>query len=193
MQVVLLERVEKLGAIGDVVKVRDGYARNFLLAQHKALRATDDNLKQFEAQRAEIVKRNDEARATAEKSAKSLEGKTFVLLRQAGETGHLYGSVSARDVVEAAAGEKLEIPRAGVVLDKPIKLLGIYEIRVRLHPEVAVPVKLNVARTADEAERQAKGENVVAAGAAEQRAIEDERAKEMAAASLANQAPAGEG
>jgi len=193
MQVVLLERVEKLGAIGDVVKVRDGYARNFLLPQHKALRATEANLKQFEAQRAEIVKRNDEARATAEKSAGSLEGKTFVLLRQAGETGHLYGSVSARDIVEAAAADKLDIPRNGVVLDKPIKLLGIYEIRVRLHPEVAVPVKLNVARTADEAERQAKGENVIAAGAAEQRALDDERAKEMAAASLANQAPAGEG
>jgi large subunit ribosomal protein L9 len=193
MQVVLLERVEKLGAIGDVVKVRDGYARNFLLPQHKALRATEGNLKQFEAQRAEIVKRNDEARDGAEKSAGSLTGKMFVLLRQAGETGHLYGSVSARDVVEAAAADKLDIPRAGVVLDKPIKMLGIYELRVRLHPEVTVNVKLNVARTVDEAERQAKGENVIAAGAAEQRAIEDERAKEMASASLANQAPAGEG
>lgn len=192
MQVVLLERVEKLGAIGDVVKVRDGYARNFLLPQHKALRATDANLKQFEAQRVEIVKRNDEARAAAEKSAGALEGKMFVLLRQAGETGHLYGSVSARDVVDAAAADKLEIPRTGVVLDKPIKMLGIYEIRVRLHPEVVVPVKLNVARTADEAERQAKGENVITAGAAEQRALDDERAKEMAAASLANQAPAGD-
>jgi large subunit ribosomal protein L9 len=187
MQIVLLERVENLGAIGDVVKVRDGYARNFLLPQHKALRATDDNLKKFEAQRADLEKRNANARAEAEKAAKSLEGKTFVIIRQAGETGHLYGSVAARDVVEAAAADKLEVPRAGVVLDKPIKMLGIYEIRVRLHPEVAVPVKLNVARSADEAERQERGENVIQAAAAEQRAVEDEAAKELASLSIANQ------
>lgn len=192
MQVVLLERVDNLGVIGDVVKVRDGYARNFLLPQHKALRATDENLKRFEAQRADLEKRNAEARATAEKSGGNVEGKSFVLLRSAGETGHLYGSVSARDVVEAAAAEGIELPRAGVVLDKPIKLLGIYTVRVRLHPEVAVTVKVNVARSNDEAERQARGENVIASGAAEQRAIEDERAKEMAAASLANQPGADE-
>jgi large subunit ribosomal protein L9 len=193
MQIVLLERVESLGVIGDVVKVRDGYARNFLLPQRKALRATDENLKRFEAQRADLEKRNAEARTQAEKSGASVDGKTFVLLRSAGETGHLYGSVSARDVVEAASAEKIELPRSGVVLDKPIKLLGIYDVRVRLHPEVTVTVKLNVARSADEAERQARGENVIASAAADQRAIEDERAKEMAAASLANQAPAGEG
>ncbi len=187
MQIVLLERVENLGAIGDVVKVRDGYARNFLLPQHKALRATEDNLKRFEGQRAELERRNASARAEAETAGQALEGKTFVLLRSAGETGHLYGSVSARDVVEAAAADKLEIPRAGVVLDKPIKLLGIYEIRVKLHPEVSVPVKLNVARSADEAERQLRGENVIAAAAAEQRAVDDEAAKELASLSIANQ------
>jgi large subunit ribosomal protein L9 len=192
MQVVLLERVENLGAIGDVVKVRDGYARNYLLPQHKALRATEENLKRFESQRADIEQRNAEARAGAESSAGKIDGKSFVLLRQAGETGHLYGSVSARDVIEAAAAEGIDIPRTGVVLDKPIKLLGVYEVRVRLHPEVAVAVKLNVARSHDEAERQARGENVIAAGAAEQRSLDEERAKELAAASLANQAPAGE-
>jgi large subunit ribosomal protein L9 len=192
MQIVLLERVENLGAIGDVVKVRDGYARNFLLPQHKALRATEANLKKFEAQRADLEQRNANARAEAEKAGKALEGKTFVIIRQAGETGHLYGSVAARDVAEAAAAEKLEVPRAGVVLDKPIKMLGVYEIRVKLHPEVAVPVKLNVARSADEAERQARGENVIAAAAAEQRAVEDEAAKELAALSIANQPGGGE-
>ena len=149
MQIVLLERVENLGAIGDVVKVRDGYARNFLLPQHKALRATEANLKRFEAQRAEIEKRNANARAEAEKGAGNLDGKSFILLRSAGETGHLYGSVSARDVVEAAAAEKIEIARSAVVLDKPIKLLGVYDVRVKLHPEVSVTIKLNVARSAD--------------------------------------------
>jgi large subunit ribosomal protein L9 len=187
MQIVLLERVDNLGAIGDVVKVRDGYARNFLLPTQKALRATEENLKRFEAQRADLEKRNAEARSEAEKSGGKIDGKSFVLLRSAGETGHLYGSVSARDVVEAAAAEGIELPRSGVILNKPIKLLGIYDVRVRLHPEVAVNVKVNVARSNDEAERQARGENVITSAADEQRAIDDERAKEMAATSLANQ------
>jgi large subunit ribosomal protein L9 len=169
------------------VRVRDGYARNFLLPQRKALRATEANLKRFEAQRAEIERRNAQARADAEKSSSSIDGKTFVLLRQAGETGHLYGSVSARDVAEAAAADKLEIPRAGVVLDKPIKTLGLHQVRVRLHPEVAVTVTLNVARSPDEAERQARGENVIAAAVAEERAREDAQAQELAA--LANERP----
>ncbi len=174
MQIVLLERVENLGAIGDVVKVKDGYARNFLLPKHKALRATEANLKKFEAQRADLEKRNAEARASAEKDGKAIDGKSFVLLRQAGETGHLYGSVSARDVVDVAAAENIALPRAGVVLDKPIKVLGVYDVKVRLHPEVNIIVKLNVARSADEAERQARGENVIAAAAADQRALDDE-------------------
>jgi large subunit ribosomal protein L9 len=190
MQIVLLERVENLGAIGDVVKVKDGYARNFLLPKHKALRATEANLKKFEAQRADLEKRNAAARADAEKSGKAFDGKTFVLLRQAGETGHLYGSVSARDLVDVAAAEKIELPRAGVVLDKPIKVLGVYDVKVRLHPEVTITVKLNVARSADEAERQARGENVIAAAAADQRALDDEQAKTLAA--IANERPPGE-
>ncbi len=190
MQIVLLERVENLGAIGDVVKVKDGYARNFLLPKHKALRATEANLKKFEAQRADLEKRNAEARAAAEKSGKAFDGKSFVLLRQAGETGHLYGSVAARDIVDAAAAEKIELPRSGVVLDKPIKLLGVYDVKVRLHPEVTITVKLNVARSADEAERQARGENVIAAAAADQRALDDEQAKNLAA--IANERPPGD-
>ncbi len=192
MQIVLLERVENLGAIGDVVKVKDGYARNFLLPKNKALRATEANLKKFEAQRAELEKRNAAARAEAEKSGKAFDGKTFVLLRQAGESGHLYGSVSARDVVDAAGAEKIELPRAGVVLDKPIKTLGVYDVKVRMHPEVVITVKLNVARSADEAERQARGENVIAAAAAEQRAQDDAQAKTLAASSIANDRPAGD-
>jgi large subunit ribosomal protein L9 len=190
MQIVLLERVENLGAIGDVVKVKDGYARNFLLPKHKALRATEANLKKFEAQRADLEKRNAAARAEAEKSGKAFDGKSFVLLRQAGETGHLYGSVAARDIVDAAAAEKIELPRSGVVLDKPIKLLGVYDVKVRLHPEVTITVKLNVARSADEAERQARGENVIAAAAADQRALDDEQAKTLAA--IANERPPGD-
>ncbi|HWA23169.1 MAG TPA: 50S ribosomal protein L9 [Caulobacterales bacterium] len=190
MQIVLLERVENLGAIGDVVKVKDGYARNFLLPKHKALRATEANLKKFEAQRADLEKRNAAARAEAEKSGKAFDGKSFVLLRQAGETGHLYGSVAARDIVDAAAAEKIELPRSGVVLDKPIKLLGVYDVKVRLHPEVTITVKLNVARSADEAERQARGENVIAAAAADQRVLDDKQAKTLAA--IANERPPGD-
>jgi large subunit ribosomal protein L9 len=190
MQIVLLERVENLGAIGDVVKVKDGYARNFLLPKHKALRATEANLKKFEAQRADLEARNAAQRAEAEKSGKAFDGKTFVLLRQAGETGHLYGSVSARDLVDVAAAENVTLPRAGVVLDKPIKVLGVYDVKVRLHPEVNITVKLNVARSADEAERQARGENVIAAAAADQRALDDEQAKTLAA--IANERPPGD-
>jgi large subunit ribosomal protein L9 len=181
MEVILLERVESLGGIGDVVKVRDGYARNFLLPRKKALRSTEASRKIFEAQRAEIEARNAAAKASAEKDSKKLDGKTFVLLRQAGETGHLYGSVSSRDVVDAAAAEKFEIARQTVVLDRPIKTLGLHSIRVRLHPEVSVGITLNVARSADEAERQARGENVIAAAAAEDRAAADAQAQDIAA------------
>jgi large subunit ribosomal protein L9 len=187
MEIILLERVENLGGIGDVVKVRDGYARNFLLPRHKALRASEASRKKFEAQRAEIEARNAQARAHAETDSAKLDGKTFVLLRQAGEAGHLYGSVSARDVVDIAAADKFEIPRQGVILDKPIKTLGMHPIRIRLHPEVSVTITLNVARSPDEAERQARGENVIASGAAEERALADEQAKEIAAVSAANE------
>jgi large subunit ribosomal protein L9 len=162
MQVILLERVENLGAIGDEVKVRDGFARNFLLPQRKALRATEENRKKFEAQRTEIEERNATAREGAEAGSKKIDGKSYVLIRQAGEGGQLYGSVSGRDIADAIAAGGAQISRQAVVLDRPIKSIGLYQVRVRLHPEVSVNVKVNVARSADEAERQAKGENVLA-------------------------------
>ena len=186
MQVILLERVENLGAIGDEVKVRDGFARNFLLPQKKALRATDANRKVFEARRGEIEARNAEARAAAEAASKGIDGSSYILIRQAGEAGQLYGSVSARDVADEIAKSGAKIERAAVVLDKPIKNIGIHAVRVRLHAEVSVNVKVNVARSADEAERQARGENVITSGAEADRAVADAQAAELAAASIAN-------
>jgi large subunit ribosomal protein L9 len=161
MKVVLLERVEKLGAIGDVVSVKDGFARNFLLPRSKALRATAANLKVFEGQRAQIEARNAEARAAAEKSGEKLDGQTYVMIRQAGDSGQLYGSVSGRDVAEAIAAEGGKVDRSQVVLDKPIKTLGLHPVKLKLHAEVTVTVTINIARSADEAERQARGENVI--------------------------------
>jgi large subunit ribosomal protein L9 len=179
MKVVLLERVEKLGAIGDVVSVKDGFARNFLLPRSKALRATSANMKVFEAQRAQIEARNAEARAQAETVAQELDGQTYVLIRQAGDGGQLYGSVSGRDVADAiqAAGGKAD--RSQVILDRPIKTLGVHEVRVRLHAEVAVTVKINIARSQDEAERQARGENVIASQFDEERQAAAEQAQEL--------------
>jgi large subunit ribosomal protein L9 len=161
MQVVLLERVEKLGQIGDVVKVKDGFARNFLLPKRKALRATKQNLAYFETQRAQLEARNLEQRKEAQQVAKKLEGKTFVLLRQAGDRGHLYGSVSPRDIADAITSGGFTIERGQVPLDKAIKMIGLHQISAVLHPEVRVPVTINVARTKDEAERQARGEDVL--------------------------------
>src|SRR5579859_4138122 len=177
MKVILLERVERLGALGDVVNVRDGFARNFLLPREKALRATDANLKVFEARRAEIEASNEKAREAASKSGGKLDGASYVMIRQAGESGQLYGSVSGRDVADAvnAAGVS-KIDRAMVVLDKPIKTLGLHEVKVRLHPEVTVTVTLNIARSQDEAERQARGENVIDSQFEEDR-IADEQAQ----------------
>jgi large subunit ribosomal protein L9 len=186
MEIILLERVENLGAIGDVVRVRDGYARNFLLPNNKALRATDANKKRFEAQRAEIEARNAAARAAAEKDVSGIDGKTYTLIRQAGEGGQLYGSVSARDIADIIAAEGASVPRSAIVLDKPIKAIGLHPVRVRLHAEVAATVTVNVARTADEAERQARGENVIASALEEDRAEAEARQKEIAAASIAN-------
>jgi large subunit ribosomal protein L9 len=179
MKVVLLERVEKLGAIGDVVSVKDGFARNFLLPRSKALRATSANMKVFEAQRAQIEARNAEARAQAETVAQELDGQTYVLIRQAGDGGQLYGSVSGRDVADAirAAGGKAD--RSQVILDRPIKTLGVHEVKVRLHAEVAVTVKINIARSQDEAERQARGENVIASQFDEERQAAAEQAQEL--------------
>ena len=185
MHVILLERVENLGAIGDVVKVRNGFARNFLLPQHKALLATDANKARFERERAAIEARNAKTRATAETDAKSFEGETYVLIRQAGETGQLYGSVAARDIADAAAAKGHKIERRHVVLNTPIKTIGMHDVTVRLHPEVSFKLTVNVARSPDEAERQAKGENVIAAGQAADKAADVEAAQEIAAAAQA--------
>jgi large subunit ribosomal protein L9 len=162
MQVVLLERVEKLGQIGDLVKVKDGFARNFLLPKKKALRATKANLVHFETQRAQLETRNLEHRKEAEQIGEKLKGKTFVLLRQAGDRGQLYGSVSPRDIADVVTAGGFTIARTQVPIDKAIKALGLHPIFVVLHPEVRVSVIVNVARTEDEAERQARGEDVLA-------------------------------
>lgn len=158
MEVILLERVEKLGAMGDVVKVKDGYARNYLLPLHKALRASAENKARFERDRATLEARNAERRSGAAGMSTKLEGKSFVLLRQAGESGQLYGSVSTRDVAEAASGDGTTVNRNQVLLDTPIKTIGLYTVRIALHPEVVVKVTINVARSADEAQAQARGE-----------------------------------
>src|SRR5688572_33436940 len=153
MQVVLLERVEKLGQMGDVVKVKDGFARNYLLPQKKALRATKSNLTFFETQRAQLEARNLERKSEAQAVGGKLEGKTFVLLRQAGDRGQLYGSVSPRDIADIISGGGFSVARSQVPLDKPIKTIGMHPLTVVLHPEVRVHVTINVARTEDEAER----------------------------------------
>jgi large subunit ribosomal protein L9 len=160
MQVILLERIGRLGQMGDVVTVKDGYARNFLLPQKKALRATEQNLKRFESNRSQLEARNLELKKEAEAIAAKLDGKSFVAIRQAGDTGQLYGSVTTRDIVETVTAGGFSIDRRQVVLDKPIKTLGIHATRIALHPEVIIGVSVNVARTEDEAERQARGEDV---------------------------------
>ena len=163
MDVILLERVEKLGAIGDVVKVKDGFARNYLLPRKKALRANEANKKVFEANRARIESDNASRRADAEKEAKTFEDVSVTLIRQASNTGQLYGSVAVRDLIEVleAAGHK--VVKSAIVLDKPIKAIGLYEIKVALHPEVSVTVKVNVARSPEEADMQAQGVDVMEA------------------------------
>ena len=160
MQVILLERIGRLGQMGDVVNVRNGFARNFLLPQKKALRATPENLARFEKDRGQLEARNLELKKEAEAVAGRLSGQSFVAIRQAGDTGQLYGSVTTRDIAEVVSGGGFSIDRRQVVLDRPIKTLGIQRVRVALHPEVIVEVALNVARSEDEAERQARGEDV---------------------------------
>jgi len=162
MQVILLERVEKLGQMGDEVKVKDGFARNYLLPQKKALRANKANREFFQTQKAQLEARNLERRSEAQKIAGKLEGQTFVLLRQAGDRGQLYGSVSPRDIADVITAGGFSVSRTQVPLDKPIKDIGLVPVSVVLHPEVRVKVTINVARTEDEAERQARGENVLA-------------------------------
>src|SRR5215217_335136 len=162
MEIILLERVEKLGGIGDVVRVKDGFARNYLLPNKKALRANEANRKLFEANRARIEEDNASRRSDAEKAAKSVDGKSVQLIRQASNTGQLYGSVSARDIVEALDAEGAHVTKSQVVLDRPIKGIGLHEVRIALHPEVAVTVRVNVARSPEEADLQAQGVDVMA-------------------------------
>ena len=162
MHVILLERIAKLGQMGDVVRVKDGFARNFLLPRGKALRATEGNKKQFEGQRAQLEARNLELKGEAQKVADKLDGQTFIIIRQAGETGQLYGSVSTRDIAEAITTGGVSVNRNQVVLSTPIKALGLHTVPVQMHAEVSASVTINVARSAEEAERQAKGEELTA-------------------------------
>jgi large subunit ribosomal protein L9 len=162
MQIILLERVAKLGQMGEVVKVRDGFARNYLLPQGKALRATKANLQRFESERAQLEARNLERKSEAESVAKTLDGQSFTIIRQAGETGQLYGSVSTRDIADVMTEGGFTASRSQVRLDRPIKTIGLHDVAVVLHPEVEVSISLNIARSADEAERQARGEDLTA-------------------------------
>ncbi|HWD27338.1 MAG TPA: 50S ribosomal protein L9 [Rhizomicrobium sp.] len=168
MQVILLERVEKLGQMGDEVKVKDGFARNFLLPQKKALRANKANRDYFLGQRAQLEARNLEQKKEAEIVGAKLDGKTFTLIRQAGDRGQLYGSVSPRDIAMAISEGGISVERTQVPLDTAIKTIGLFKVGVRLHPEVRVTVTINVARSEDEAERQARGEDVLADRTAEE-------------------------
>jgi large subunit ribosomal protein L9 len=173
MEVILLERVGKLGHMGDVVRVKDGFARNFLLPQGKALRATKENLAEFEGRRAHLEATNLERRKDAEAVAEKLSGQVFTLIRQASDAGQLYGSVSTRDLADAMHAGGFTVERTQILLDRPIKTLGLHPITIRLHPEVEITVSANVARTEEEAERQARGEDVT-----RDRGDEDEAAEE---------------
>lgn len=161
MEVILLERIGHLGQMGDVVRVKDGYARNFLLPSGKALRATDANRQKFERDREMLEQRNAERRSAAQGDAGQIDGKTFVIIRQAGESGQLYGSVSTRDIAEAASAAGTEVGRNQVLLDTPIKSIGLHQVRIALHPEVVIQVTANVARSPDEAAAQARGEVLI--------------------------------
>ncbi|MGI9361411.1 MAG: 50S ribosomal protein L9 [Parasphingorhabdus sp.] len=177
MDIILLERVEKLGGIGDVVTVKNGYARNYLLPNKKALRANEANKKVFEANRAQIEADNEAKRKEAEKASGNVDGKQIVLIRASSASGQLYGSVSVRDIVDALAADGADVEKSMVVLEKPIKTLGVFDVRIRLHPEVSVTVQANVARSTDEAELQKDGIDVIA------QMFEEEQA-ELAAAAL---------
>jgi len=162
MDVILLERIARLGQMGDVVRVKDGYARNFLLPRGKALRANEANRKVFESQRSQLEAHNLERRSEAEAVATKLQGQSFVIIRQAGETGQLYGSVSTRDIAQAATEQGFTLNRTQVNLNHPIKTIGLHTVILSLHPEVEITITVNVARSADEAERQIKGEDLSA-------------------------------
>jgi large subunit ribosomal protein L9 len=181
MQVILLERIGRLGQMGDVVTVKDGFARNYLLPQGKALRATESNRKRFERERAQLEARDLELKSEAQAVAAKLNGQSFIIIRQAGETGQLYGSVSTRDVAAAVSEGGFSVERRQVMLDRPIKTLGLHDTRISLHAEVEPHVIINVARSADEAARQARGEDVTRAVTA---AEEDAEAARRAAEAL---------
>jgi large subunit ribosomal protein L9 len=192
VQIVLLERVEKLGQMGEVVTVRDGYARNFLLPQGKALRATKANLARFEAERAQMEARNAERRREAEAEAAKLDGRQFVVIRMAAEGGALYGSVTPRDIAQVAQAEGFRVERTQVRLERPIKELGLHPVSILLHPEVTASVSANVARSQEEADIQATGKTVAELRAEEERAAEDEIAElfdEIGAAADESQDP----
>src|SRR5918995_5391707 len=181
MQVILLERIGRLGQMGDVVTVKDGFARNFLLPQGKALRATEANRKRFERDRAQLEARDLELKSEAQAVSVKLDGQSFTVIRQAGDTGQLYGSVSTRDIAAAITESGFSIERKQVMLDRPIKTLGLHELRISLHGEVEPCVVINVARSADEATRQARGEDVTRA---KTEAEEDAEAARIAAQAL---------
>ena len=191
MEVILLERVEKLGQIGDVVTVKNGFARNYLLPNKKALRANDSNRKLFEVNRARIESENADKRAEAEKASKDVDGKTVQLIRQASNVGALYGSVSARDIVEALDSQGAKVTKSQIVLDRPIKAIGVHEVKVALHPEVAVAIKVNVARSPEEADLQAQGIDVLAQMFEREAApAPEELAPEAVSEEAADEAPA---
>ena len=183
MDIILLERVENLGELGEEVTVKNGFARNFLLPRGKALIANDRNRARFAAEREMIEKRNADAREEAKATGGDLDGAELVLIRQSSDTGNLYGSVSTRDIVDGLDEKGFKVRRGQIKLDQPIKTIGIYEIGVRLHAEVLVEISVNVARSMEEAERQAAGENVIETIAAEQQGASAEQAAELAAAS----------
>jgi large subunit ribosomal protein L9 len=180
IDVILMQRVEKLGQMGELVKVKPGYARNFLLPQGKAIRASKDNLARFERDRAQLEAQNLKRREEAELVAERVFGLAVVLIRAAGESGGLYGSVTSRDIADACKANGLTVDRAQVLLEQPIKTTGITQVRVELHPEVVIQVGVNVARSQEEADKQARGEDLRAAQQSEDESLEAELAAELA-------------
>jgi len=178
MEVILLERIAKLGQMGDVVRVRDGFARNFLLPRGKALRANEASRARFERDKVQLEARNLERRTEAQAVAEKLDGKTLVIIRQAGETGQLYGSVASRDIAELLTADGFTVARTQVELHVPIKAIGLHTVAISLHPEVTASIRVNVARSADEAERQARGEDLTRRGASFEFEPEEEEIEE---------------
>jgi len=192
MEVILLERIGRLGQMGDVVRVKDGYARNFLLPKGKALRATSDNKRRFESMRAELETKNKAAKGEAGTVASELEGKVLVALRQASETGQLFGSVSPRDIADMIEADGIKVGRSQVVLNAPIKMIGSYKVPIALHPEVEIAITVNVARSADEAERLARGEDITVRRDQSEAEARAEAAKKTAEAMFDPDAKSGE-